>query len=242
MRYGIFADIHGNLEAFEAVLGAYRKEKIDAYFCCGDIVGYGANPSECIAQIKKIKATCIAGNHDWAVAEKISMERFNNDAKQAVQWTALQLSDDEKKFLKNLKLVERQNDFILVHGTLSCPQEFHYLVDFCQLAPNLALMDRAICFVGHSHIPKIFIEPEHGETREHRDGTVRVEAKSHYVVNVGSVGQPRDGNAQAAYCIFDSTKKMIEIKRVAYDIKAAQDRILKANLPSKLAFRLDLGI
>lgn len=241
MRYGIFADIHSNLEAFEAVIESYQKEKIDAYFCAGDIVGYGANPSECIAKVKEMKAVCVAGNHDWASAEKISTDKFNDDAKEAINWTSAQMNDQEKEFLKRQMLVDHQKDFIFVHGTLNNPEEFNYLVDFYQLAHNLALMDRAICFVGHSHVPRIFIERAQGEVKEHKEFVVNVESKCRYVVNVGSVGQPRDGNPQASYCIFDSTKKTIEIKRIAYDIKAATDKILKAGLPSKCASRLNLG-
>ncbi len=241
MRYGIFADIHSNLEAFEAVIEAYQDEKIDAYFCCGDIVGYGANPCECVAYIRKMKARCVAGNHDWAAAEKIVTEKFNDHAKEAIAWTLAQIVDTDKEFLKSLKLVDRLEDFILVHGTLHDPEAFNYLVNFSQVVQTFALMDRAICFVGHSHIPRIFIETENGEVREHDGGVVNVELKNRYIVNVGSVGQPRDGHPEASYCIVDSTKRMIELKRVAYDVNRAQEKILKAGLPPRLATRLALG-
>jgi predicted phosphodiesterase len=241
MRYGIFADIHSNLEAFEAVTEAYQREMIDAFFCVGDIVGYGANPSECVKCIKKIKACCIAGNHDWAAVEKISMGKFNDDAKEAMRWTSTQLNENEKEFLKSLELVNREDDFIFVHGTLHCPEEFNYLIDFSQMVHTLALMDRPICFVGHSHVPRFFVEGEDGKVKEQHEFVVNLQVKNRYIVNVGSVGQPRDGNPKASYCIFDLEKRTIEIKRVAYDIKKAQDKILKAGLPVKLASRLALG-
>jgi len=241
MRYGIFADIHSNLEAFEAVFAAYQKEKIDAYFCAGDIVGYGANPNECIAKIKELQAICVAGNHDWAVAEKIDTAKFNDDAKEAIRWTQGHLNGEEKEFLKNLKLVDHEKNFILVHGTLNDPEEFNYLIDFYHVTHSFALMDRAICFVGHSHLPRIFIEDASGKVKEHESLAVHLDPKCRYLVNVGSVGQPRNGNCQASYCLFDSAKRIIEIKCVDYDIKTAQDKILKANLPPKLASRLDLG-
>ena len=241
MRYGIFADIHSNLEAFEAVAEAYEKESIDAYFCCGDVVGYGADPHACIKIMTELRVVCVAGNHDWASADMFGAEHFNEHAKTAIQWTSIQLTDAERTFLKNLKFVERHHDLMVVHGSLKEPQAFHYLMDFSQMAPHFLLMDRAVSFVGHTHVPGIFVEDDRGEIKAHRDPRVDLHPKKRYLVNVGSVGQPRDGDPQAAYCIFDSKKNTIEIKRVAYDIKTAQDKILNAGLPARLAVRLGLG-
>jgi len=241
MRYAIFSDVHGNLESLVAVLSALKKERIDQYYFCGDIVGYGANPKECIEEIKKINAICIAGNHDWAVAGAMGVENFNLEAQEAIRWTAAELGDEDKEFLRNLKLVEHQNNFILVHGTLNNPEEFHYLVGFDQVVRSFSLMDRMVCFVGHSHVPKVFVENQGETVKEHSGFRVALKDNCRYLVNVGSVGQPRDGNPQAAYCIFDSKNKTIEITRIGYDIKSAQNKIYKVGLPQGLGDRLSTG-
>jgi len=240
MRYAIFADIHGNLEAFKAVITAYRKESIDSYFCCGDVVGYGANPHECIEELQKLNAVCVAGNHDWAVIEKRAIENFNPYAKEAILWTLENITHSDKDFLSSLELVFQNNDFVMVHGTLQSPQQFTYLRNFLQATQTFELMEQSVCFVGHSHVPGVFVE--NGNTvNPSKEIIVYLREDHRYIINVGSVGQPRDGNSQAAYAIYDTQKRIIEIKRVPYDIKAAQDKILKAGLPAKLAERLLSG-
>ncbi|MDP8266008.1 MAG: metallophosphoesterase family protein [Candidatus Aceula meridiana] len=240
MRYGIFADVHGNLEALEAVIAAYKKESIDKYFFCGDVVGYGANPSECIERIKSLNAVCIAGNHDRVAIEKRDIEKLNIYAKEAMLWTKENISQGDKDFLDSLDLVFQDNDFVMVHGTLSDPERFDYLRNFFQATQIFELIETLVCFVGHSHAPAIFVEKAYsGDPFKERG--VQLNAGCRYIVNAGSVGQPRDGDPKAAYVIFDTQKKIIEIKRVAYDIKSAQDKILKAGFPKKLAERLVEG-
>ncbi|MCX5681095.1 MAG: metallophosphoesterase family protein [Candidatus Omnitrophica bacterium] len=241
MRYGIFADIHGNLEALTAVLAALKNEKVDEYHCCGDVVGYGANPSECISQIHKIKCICVAGNHDWAVAGKIVTDNFSSHARSAVEWTCTHINPCDKEFLESLDLVYRNNEFIVVHGTLDCPQEFDYLRSRDQAIRSFAVMNRRICFIGHSHVPGIFDEKEDGSLEVSKSYKIDIALGCRYIINVGSVGQPRDGNPEAAYGIFDSSVKTIEIKRVRYDIASAKKKILDAGLPSELGSRLASG-
>ncbi len=156
MRYAIFSDIHGNLEALNAVIKDLQSQKIDGYFCCGDIVGYGADPSKCIQRIQEIKATSIAGNHDWAVAGKPVLSRFNAFARQIIGWTAQVISDEEKEFLSEFPLTFKNDDFVLAHGTLHNPEMFHYLLSFLHVQWTFDLLDRDVCFVGHSHIQEIF--------------------------------------------------------------------------------------
>lgn len=241
MRYGIFSDVHGNLQALEAVLRAYRKERIDGYFFAGDVVGYGANPHECIQVINDLGAVCIAGNHDWAVIGKIDTWYFNSIAKEAVLWTKQKSSQQDFDFLNKLKLVEKSKDFILVHGTLQEPSYFHYLADERQAEVMFRLMDRDVCFVGHSHVPGVFIKNQKGQIRYFSSQEVKLEEGFRYIVNVGSVGQPRDNNPMAAYCIFDTEEKVVLIKRANYDVEEAQQRILSAGLPAFLASRLAQG-
>ncbi len=240
MRYGIFSDIHGNLEALTAVLEAYQSERIDTYFCLGDVVGYGANPNECIQCVDQIVSKCIAGNHDWAVLEKIDITYFNLVAKQAIVWTKRHISEAGLRFLKNLTLSFKNNDLILVHGTLHNPEEFIYLFDGMQAAQTFTLMDRQVCFLGHTHVPQIIIQKDqhifYSPTTD-----VRLEDDQKYIINVGSVGQPRDGNPGATYCIYDTELKTVLIKRTPYNIEEAQQKIITAGLHPFLAHRLMIG-
>lgn len=234
MRYGIFSDVHGNLEAMEMVELALKSEKVNECFCLGDIVGYGANPGECIAKVKKIASVIIAGNHDWAAAGKFDIENFNQDAKDAILWTHRNLSIEDKRFLFNLPLIYKENDFTLIHGTLLVPEDFDYVLDISDAGKNLKIQDTSFCFVGHSHIPEIYVSND-GIVSRHKAEKIKADK---CLVNVGSVGQPRDTDARAAYCIFDSDKKNVSIKRVKYNIKKAQGKILAAGLPSLFACRL----
>jgi len=241
MRYGIFADIHSNLEALTVVLSALKDEHVAGYYCCGDVVGYGANPRECLAEVKRVGIVCAAGNHDWAVAEKIGTDNFNLHAQAGVVWTRQRLNEQEKDFLGNFDLVYRNKDFILVHGTLDCPKDFDYLESGSQAAQSFVVMDRSICFVGHTHIPGIFIKKNNKVSDLLKFDKVTVDPGCHYIVNVGSVGQPRDRNPKAAYCIFDSSEKTIEIKRIEYNVSVAKKKILDSGLPSELGARLVSG-
>lgn len=240
MRYGIFSDIHGNLEAMESVIAAYQQEAIDRYFCLGDVVGYGANPHECIEAVKRLQAHCLAGNHEWAVLGKMAIDDFNSEAQAAIQWTQGHLSEGDREFLANLDLIYKDEKMLLVHGMPYEPERFHYLLNHTQAKIGFARMDREICFIGHSHIPGFFLEQPgaiHGVCLPE----FCLEAKPRCMVNVGSIGQPRDGHPQASYCVYDIDQKTISIKRVDYDIKKAQQKIVAAGLPPLLAARLAWG-
>ena len=153
MRYGIFSDIHAILEALEAVVRALQKESVDSYFCVGDVVGYGANPHECIEIVRDLSIPCVAGNHDWAVVDRVDTRYFNPLAKTAVDWTKDSISPSDKKFLENLKLVYKNDDFILAHASLHEALYFHYLREEEEARKTFAVMDLSVCFIGHTHIP-----------------------------------------------------------------------------------------
>ncbi len=240
MRYAIFSDIHSNLQALETVAAAYAKEKIDQYFCVGDIVGYAANPIECIKIIRELNPIIIAGNHDFASVGLMDIKYFNPFAKQAVLWTEAALGEDEKSFLGNLPLIFDNKDFSMVHGTLENPKGFDYLSDKYAAKKTFDLMKNNLLFVGHTHIPGIFIE-EKGRIYYSNTEKTNLSSGKRYIVNVGSVGQPRDGNPKASFCIFDSDNQSLEIRRAEYDIEEAQRRIIESGLPSYLADRLLLG-
>lgn len=240
MRYGIISDIHGNLEAFEAVLEECRNQGVRQYFCIGDIVGYGANPAECIALNRKIKAITVAGNHDWAVCGKMKTDQFNDVAQEAVDWTQQQLSTEDLKYLNDLPLEWVNDDFQMVHGSLNHPEEFNYIMDTRDTNDTFYMMKKNLCFVGHTHKPQIYAKT--GDYIALSDAqNIVTDKASTYVVNVGSVGQPRDGNRDACYAIFDPDLNEININRANYDIRKAQDKILNAGLPAVLAKRLSIG-
>ena len=240
MRFGIFADVHGNLQALQAVISTLDQQRTDMLFCVGDIVGYGADPGSCVDLIRNKKIISVAGNHDWAVVDKMDISYFNPIAKRAVRWTKDRLEEKDKIFLTDLELVFENEYFILVHGTLDHPEDFQYLKNTKTAAGNFNLMDRNVCFIAHSHVPGIYVQT--GERIKFlKSLQVNVEPGSRYIVNVGSVGQPRDGNPLAAYCVFDKTNDTICIERVEYDVKEAQLRMINARLPFPLVFRLAIG-
>jgi len=243
MRYGIFSDIHSNLEAFNKVIEAYKKESIDTYLCVGDIVGYGANPNECIEKTKALTNIVVAGNHDWACVDLFSVEYFNPYAKEAVFWTKQHLDQEKRYFLEALRLVYRNENLTLVHGTLDDPGEFNYMTDSHAALETFGLQETAISFVGHSHVAGIFILDKGNRLRYRQDDLshINIEDGNKYIANVGSVGQPRDNDPRAAYCVFDTEKKELQIKRIAYDVEAARKKIIGSGLPKFLGDRLLVG-
>ena len=241
MRYGIFGDIHGNLHALEAVLEAYASEEIDTYLCTGDLVGYGANPKECIARVREISQEVVAGNHDFAVCEKLALDFFNSYAKSAVLWTREQLNEEELQYLRHLKLTAiADKDTTVSHATIYDAHAFDYIQTQYDAHLSLQELSTTCGFVGHSHIPIAFYL---------RDGTVNwtmetrldLEGLDKALVNVGSVGQPRDENPDAAYAVYDTEAGVVEVKRVPYDVEGAIRAIDDAGLPRILGERLRLG-
>jgi predicted phosphodiesterase len=241
MRYGIFADIHSNLEALEAVLEAYKKETIDKYLCLGDVVGYATNPKECINKIRALAMVTVAGNHDWGSVSLLSADYFNPEARQAISWTKDNLDNEDKYFLESLKLTYKNDTLTLVHGTLNDPQDFNYMTDDFSALDTFRLLETNICFIAHTHVAGAFIKDKSDNAYYCLDEQVKIKNGNKYIINVGSVGQPRDGNPCACYCVYDTDKKEAQIKRVSYDIKAARKKIIAAGLPRFLGDRLVVG-
>jgi predicted phosphodiesterase len=241
MRYGIFSDIHSNLEAFNAVIEAYRKESIDKYLCIGDVVGYAANPKECTNLVKEISMITIAGNHDWAVVNLFSVDCFNPLAAQAIFWAKRNLDNNSVHFLESLRLVFKNEDLTLVHGTLNSPESFHYMLDSFIAEDSFSSMETNICFIGHTHVPGIFIKDKDSKVHYCDQEYINIKPQEKYIINVGSVGQPRDNNPKASFCLYDTDKKEVRIKRVDYNIETARRKIINAGLPNFLGDRLLLG-
>ncbi len=242
MRYVIFSDIHSNLEALEAVLEAFSKERVDKYLCLGDIVGYGADPNECARRVKALAPFVVAGNHDWACMDKTNIiDYFNDAAKTAILWTKKTLDEAGKEYLNSLELVKREDNIMLVHATLENPQEFGYIQTLGAAKRSLDLLDSTnVCFIGHSHAPVIFLE-DGGQIRYSFRKHIKIAPNIKYIINVGSVGQPRDGNPQSCYAVYDSDLGTVEIKRIKYNVKKAKRKIIAAGLPYFLADRLEMG-
>ena len=241
MRYAVFSDIHGNLEALDSVLEKMAEEKPDRYICVGDLVGYGADPNECIRKVRDIKdCVIVGGNHDYAAAGTLNNGFFNDFAKTAITWTAEQLNNEEKEFLNKLKLVTTLGNISIAHSNPYLPELFEYIQTSYDLQLGFNMMETNLCFIGHSHVP-IFFSLQRGSISFNTEPTLKVNNSGKFLVNVGSVGQPRDDNPHACYAIYDDTEKAISIKRVVYDVDKAISKIRKAGLPEILAERLKHG-
>jgi len=240
MRYALMADVHGNFDALEAVMQDVRAEQPDHVFCLGDIVGYGAEPAECIKLVRDNSILCIAGNHDFAVTGAVSTELFNPIATASVEWTRQVLCDEDITFLSQLPLEYKNEVFMLTHGAPEVPAAFEYIITMEDAVRGFAGLDRPISFQAHSHVPITFVlnggyaslVPERAFTIE--DGCPAM-------INVGSVGQPRDSEPAACYALFDSSARSVSIRRIPYDVDRAAGKILKAGLPESNAYRLFLG-
>lgn len=242
MRYGIFSDVHSNLEALIAAVEAYKKEGIDRYLCIGDIVGYASNPRECVEEIQALAPLAVAGNHDWAAVGLFSTEYFNREANDAVLWTKENLDEKSRRFLEGLKLIYKNEDLFLAHSTLDNPGDFNYMTDISASLESFNLLENNICFVGHTHVAGFFAKEKNGPIIYRENDVIDIKKENKYIVNVGSLGQPRDGNAKAAYCIYDTEKREVLIKRIGYNIKRAREKIFEAGLPKFFGNRLLLGI
>jgi len=240
MKYAIISDIHANLEAFEAVLEDIKKEGAEKCVCVGDIVGYGANPHECIELVRKHCLLCVAGNHDFATIEKTNIEFFNQYARQATLWTRQHITEEDRKYLESLPLVADVDDlFTVVHGTLYAPALFDYIQTTFDAYLSLQVLQKPLCFVGHSHVPISFFLDD--AVTYSTDSVIRLKPGVKAIINVGAVGQPRDDDPRAAYAIYDTEKNLVVIKRIEYDVEKAVKKIRDAGLPEILGERLRYG-
>ncbi len=240
MKYIILSDIHSNLEAFEAVVDSFAGGDDVKVISVGDTVGYGANPNECVEKIRSLGAVNILGNHDAAVIGKTDIDNFNTYAREAVFWTKEHLDQSGLDYLWGLPLIHEEPLFTVVHGTLHDPEEFNYMLSGPAAMHTFEILKKKICFVGHSHIPGIFIQRD-GRPVQSYNTKIKIEEDAVYIINAGSVGQPRDDDNRACYCVYDADKGEVEFRRVEYDIKAAHDKIIEAGLPPILAERLWAG-
>jgi diadenosine tetraphosphatase ApaH/serine/threonine PP2A family protein phosphatase len=224
------------LEALEAVLKDASEQGVTDYVCMGDIVGYNADPSACLEIVREMHCPTVKGNHDEAASGSYSLDSMNPVAAAALEWTRQQLTDEQRQWLARLRMVRQVADFTVVHSTLDQPANWNYVTNRFDAMANFSYQFTQICFHGHTHVPRVYVKTDRVE--EVFSDTITIENEVKYFINVGSVGQPRDGDWRACYAIFDLDHQMVVFRRVEYDIDETQRKILAAGLPPLLAERI----
>ena len=242
MRYLVISDIHSNLAALDAVIA--DAGSFDRVWCLGDLTGYGPEPNECLERLRQFPLTSLAGNHDWAVLGRLDLDEFNRDARAACLWTRQRLTPENREFLASLPVMVEECGFTLVHASPSEPVD-EYVLDSLSAEYNFSHFGTSICLLGHSHWPVAFMQPE-------RSNGLCVQVRPTYfqpfkfnggkwIINPGSVGQPRDGNPDAAYAILDVEARQWEYRRVPYPVAETQRKMRLYHLPAHLIERLAFG-
>jgi predicted phosphodiesterase len=243
MRLAIVSDIHANLEALEAVLEDIDAQSIDETVCLGDIVGYGADPNECVDLVKQRCPISVLGNHDAASLSLLSTQNFNIHARIAIEWTAGNLLEATRSYLKPLQLKKLDHQLSLVHATPYEPDMWHYITSLEEAAFNFHFFDTQFCFVGHTHIPLIIVVNGKRELYVYQGNEIRFNTvkNARFLINVGSVGQPRDRDPRASYGVLDLDNGSFTHRRVRYDIRKCQAKMKRINMPEFLIGRLKDG-
>ena len=240
MTTALISDIHGNLEALDAVLAEIQARRPRRVLCLGDIVGYGASPNECLAKVRKHCELVLLGNHDAAASGGPEAARFNIYARVAAEWTAKTLTRENREYLQRLPLTSSEKSFYLVHASPACPRDWEYLLDRFDAEPQFHYFTEPICFIGHTHQPAVYMADPAG-CKSLPISNVTLEPNRRYIVNVGSVGQPRDHDPRACLVLYHEAAGVVEYVRVPYNIEGAQAKIRAAQLPEVLAARLATG-
>ncbi|MCX6004731.1 MAG: metallophosphoesterase family protein [Chloroflexi bacterium] len=244
MKYLIVADIHSNLEAFQAVLDDVKNNYagFDRLWCLGDVVGYGPNPSECIKLLREFDFVCVCGNHDQAAVGKIDITDFNADAASANEWTAQQISEEDTQFLIDLPEVVIESEFTIVHGSPRAPV-WEYITSAVSAMEGFRHFETRYCLVGHTHVPFVFEQDEVVVNEGYLgNGDMLVLGEHRLIINPGGVGQPRDRDPRASYAVYDSDNQSIYQCRISYDIAVTQEKMEEAGLPDFLISRLGWGV
>jgi len=233
VRIAVISDIHANLQALTAVLDDIVEQQADRIVCLGDIVGYGADPSACVDLVRERAAFSVLGNHDAAVFSPQQRTYFNPLALEAVRWTADQLDRPQADWLRQLPYRVSFENMLFVHSSPRAPEEWDYVFSGMEARMQGRHFFERLCFVGHSHVPGVYpLDSDSGEYAP----------DSRYLINVGSVGQPRDGNPRSSYGLLDTVAGSYENRRVPYDVETAMQAILDRGLPRRLAQRLEVGV
>ncbi len=244
MKIGIVSDIHSNLEAFIKALNLLHSLEVEKIYSCGDIVGYGPNPNECVNLVRENSIISVIGNHDFGVIKEEFEFKFNSYARDALRWTRNILSLENTNFLKELPLFLEEPDFTFFHGMFKKSNPFQYIISDYDAWLSLKDMNTNIGFFGHSHIAGAYVMSKDSSIK-FIPGTLgtkfEIQEDKRYLINVGSVGQPRDGNPSPAFTVYDSDSNTVEIKRFTYDIEKVYKKIVSYGLPVFLGERLFIG-
>lgn len=245
MRLAIFSDVHGNLESLDAFIENAGNRAVDHYVCLGDVVGYGASPNACFERIDTLpNLTALLGNHDAAAIWQASPYEMSPRASRAILWTMEQLAPHHTERIKKLEELIRLEDMVLCHANPYNPTGWGYVITWFSAVRSFLAARGRITFVGHTHRPKVMIRKKGLKieiSAPPKDGCMRLSGDCRYIINCGAIGQPRDGNPNASYVLFDTETQQIEFVRYAYDIDGAAKRIRDAGLPKYLAERLFKG-
>lgn len=238
MKYAIISDIHSNLEALKTVLDYIHSQSVDQIICLGDVVGYGPRPNECIELIRNECHISLMGNHDHAVLGLMDISYFNQFAKDSVIWTQGQIKPENLDYLKNMPFTYESGDILFVHSTPDNPEDWDYILSTAEARASLNRINYKLVFVGHSHVPVIF-SLKHGQIFE--DSKILNLGDDKYIVNVGSVGQPRNKDPRSCFVLFDDSSKKLQYIRLEYNVKTTYHEIIENKLPAFLAVRLLSG-
>ena len=240
LKYAILGDVHANWEALSAVLADAEKQGVTHYCCVGDVVGYNADPELCLAKVRELCGdNVVRGNHDHYCSRQENLNGFHPLAADVVDWTRKRLDDEQRAWLGNLRYTRTVETNMQVHATLDNPDMWGYVFDYREAEANFAYQMCSVCFFGHTHVPLAFEKA--GIVRGGLYTKLLITGGRKYYINVGSVGQPRDGDPRAAYAIYDLVQNVVELRRVEYDIAGAQKKIRDAGLPPRAASRLEIG-
>lgn len=241
MRLAIISDIHANLEALTAILRDLEHQNVDQILCLGDVVGYGADPVACLKLVREHCTEVLMGNHEHAVLGLLSPANLNDIARSSLSWTADQLSDDDKSFISSMKTDLIIDQLHLVHASPYEPMKWHYVLSDKAVVKAIKHARTNLCLIGHTHLPVIYSLAEDGSVRKRIGHDFLPDPDHKYVVNTGSVGQPRDNDPRACYLVFDGEAYEINYRRVDYDITLAQSKMTKVEAPKLLIERIALG-
>lgn len=241
MRIGLISDIHANLEALESVLKDLETQQVETIYCLGDVVGYGCDPIACLDLVKANCQLTLMGNHEWVALGRLSIDQLNDSAGVSILWTREQLTDRELSIISEFPLEATIDDALLVHSSPHEPDAWHYILTADAAATAFEDSEYALCFFGHTHIPMIFSQSTVGHLRQRVGHDFMPDEAARYLINVGSVGQPRDHDPRACYVIYDSTEREVSYHRTSYDIQRTQSKMVKADAPTMLIERLAVG-
>jgi predicted phosphodiesterase len=233
MRIAIISDIHSNLEALTKALEIIDQKSVNEIICLGDIVGYGANPNECVELVRQRCKIVIKGNHEDAIDNIELVEHFSNNARKAIAWTRNQLTKENINYLQALPLSDKKENLMFVHATPCNPESWYYIIDKNTAIRAFQCFSEYICFIGHTHTPEVF--STHGRMHE-------ISKDQRCLINIGSIGQPRDRNPNLSFGLFDTDLWKYENIRATYDIESAVLKILRTDLPPDLGHRLLIGM